>query len=71
MSRFVNDNQAVNMLLKIYIGEVGEKQFAKRLKVTERRVQSWRLGQRFPRPEMARRIERLTGHKVSFKECYE
>lgn len=59
------------MLLPIYIEAVGEKALAKRLKVTERRVQSWRLGQRSPRPSMARRIEKLTGGKVKFSECYD
>lgn len=59
------------MRLRTYIEEVGDKKLAKRLKVTERRVNSWRLGQRVPRPDMARRIEKLTGRQVTFRECYD
>lgn len=59
------------MRLRTYIKKVGDKELANRLKVTERRVSSWRLGQRSPRPDMARRIEKITNRQVTFKECYD
>ena len=48
------------MKLNLYIEEMGDAKFAKALKVSERRVSSWRLGQRIPRGDMAVKIHKLT-----------
>jgi DNA-binding transcriptional regulator YdaS (Cro superfamily) len=58
------------MLLSDWIKSVGNKHAAKLLVVSERTIESYRQGRRRPRPEMAIRMSKLTGGKVSFAECY-
>ena len=58
------------MTLNRYIDKHGFQHLADLLGVSERRVKSWYYGERSPRPDMAKEIERLTKNKVRFKECY-
>ena len=60
----------VLMKLNEYIEMVGNEAAAKIFGVSVRRVVSWRLEYRFPRPEMALEIERMTHGKVTYKEIY-
>jgi DNA-binding transcriptional regulator YdaS (Cro superfamily) len=53
-----------------WIIKVGNKEAAKRLQVSVRTVQSYRQGVRVPKRQRAMLISRITGGKVSFKECY-
>jgi DNA-binding transcriptional regulator YdaS (Cro superfamily) len=58
------------MTLKEWITKVGDAEAAKRLGIKERTVKSWRLGERMPRPAKVRDIAKITGNRVSFKECF-
>jgi DNA-binding transcriptional regulator YdaS (Cro superfamily) len=58
------------MSLVDWIKMVGNKEAAKRLGVSERTVESYRQGRRKPKPGRVLDIAKLTGSKVSFKECF-
>ncbi len=59
------------MTLTDYLKAIGDDQkSAVRFQVTKRRVESWRLGQRKPRPEIALRIVEATSGLVSLHEIY-
>lgn len=59
------------MTLSDYISETGDDVAALRFCVSERTAASWRRGERFPRPDKAFEIERITAGAVSFAECFE
>jgi hypothetical protein len=48
------------MTLAEYIAKVGDEEFAKLFDVTPRAAMSWRLGDRLPRKETAKRIVQRT-----------
>lgn len=58
------------MNLSEYIKTIGNKAAAEQFSVSERRIVSWRLGYRNPRPEMALRIEEKTGGQVTCREIF-
>ena len=67
------------MKLKNYIENMGDAEFAKKLKISERCAYSWRKGDRKPPAHMAIKINRMTKRLdakgkvfgvVTFEECY-
>jgi len=59
------------MTLSEYISNAGDDIAAARFFVSERTAASWRRGERFPRPDKAKEIERITAGAVSFAECFQ
>jgi hypothetical protein len=41
---------------QVYLAKIGDEAAAKLFRVQRRTVQSWRLGERYPRPRVARSI---------------
>lgn len=58
------------MTLTEYIKLIGDEAFASRHSVSIRCARSWRLRQRFPRPQKAMRIVEDTAGLVSLPEVY-
>lgn len=58
------------MTLIKWISKVGIKKAAKMLEVSERTIYSYKQGVRVPKRTRAIEMYRITGGKVSFKECY-
>lgn len=58
------------MNLSEYIATIGDKAAAKLFGVSERVAQSYRNGERRPRPERAQRIIDATGGKVDWAGIY-
>lgn len=58
------------MNLSDYIAKHGVDSCAKAWNVSERRVKSWRYGERFPRPEQARVIVAATAGAVTMDDIY-
>lgn len=58
------------MRLPEYIELVGDEAAAELFRAPARTVLSWRLMERYPRPNKARDIERLTLGKVTVGEIY-
>lgn len=58
------------MKLSEYISLIGDSAAAVLFGVPERRVNSWRLGQRKPRTKDARKVISATKGKVSWEEIY-
>lgn len=58
------------MNLKTYIETLGDDAAAKLFGVKSRTVQSWRRGERSPRPEQARKIVKKSGGKLSLEAVY-
>lgn len=59
------------MTLPDFIAEVGDQKAAELFRAPVRTVQSWRRGERRPRPDMARVIVSKTGGVVSFAGIYD
>lgn len=59
------------MTMKEYLEMIGDRAMAQRLGVSRRAVQSWRLGDRTPRPNMARRIIEVSEGKLDYSGIYE
>lgn len=59
------------MKLNEYITLIGDEAAGKIFGVPVRRIVSWRLGARSPRPAMAMKIESITKGRVTFREIYE
>ena len=53
-----------------YICEVGDREAARLFGVSVRAVESWRRGERVPRPETAARIVKATKGRVDYSGCY-
>lgn len=53
-----------------YIARVGDVAAANLFGVKRRTVESWRRGERVPRPSQANKIVRLTGGEVDFSSIY-
>lgn len=51
-----------------YLEALGDKKAAEHLRVPKRTVQSWRLGERLPRPTQAREITLLA--PISMNDIY-
>ena len=56
--------------LPAFIQEVGDAEAARLFGVTVRAAQSWRRGERVPKPDTAARIVRASKGRVSFESCY-
>ena len=61
---------SVTVRLDKYIENVGERAASELFGVKRPTVYAWRTGRRKPQPEKAKEIERVTGGKVKFAECY-
>lgn len=62
--------QTVGMNLAQYIQKVGDERAAEKFGVSKRRIESWRLGQRQPRPAKAREIVALTDGLLTLEDIY-
>ena len=58
------------MTLTEYLKKVGDERAAEAFGVTRRRIESWRLGQRQPRPAMANKIVELTAGALTLADIY-
>jgi DNA-binding transcriptional regulator YdaS (Cro superfamily) len=58
------------MLLSDFIKQLGDEAAAELFGVKPRTAQSWRLGERFPRPKQAREVVERTKGEVSLEEVY-
>lgn len=58
------------MDLPTFIEAHGDEAAAALFGAKVRTVASWRRGERWPHPNMARKIEKLTKGKVSFSEIF-
>lgn len=58
------------MTLPEYIADLGDEAAAQLFDVRVRTVQSWRRRERYPRPEQAERIVRLSNGKVNYEGVY-
>jgi hypothetical protein len=58
------------MTLSEYLKTIGDERAAKKFGVTRRRIESWRLGHRQPRPQMAQRIVAETDGLLSLDDIY-
>lgn len=59
------------MTLKDFIESLGPNEAARLFGVKRRTVDSWRRGERAPRPAKAKEIVNLTGGVVTLSDCYE
>lgn len=58
-------------MLKKYFTQIGDVKASKRFKITERAARSYRLGQRKPLPETAKRIAKLSKGEITLAQIYE
>lgn len=58
------------MTLPAFIASVGDRKAAELFRVPMRTIQSWRRGERRPRPAMAQAIVGKTGGRVSLEGIY-
>jgi DNA-binding transcriptional regulator YdaS (Cro superfamily) len=58
------------MTLTEYLKTIGDERAAAKFGVTPRRISSWRLGERQPRPAMARRIVEMTDGLLTLSDIY-
>lgn len=56
--------------LQSYLETIGDEAAMTLFKVSKRRIQSWKYGQRLPRPEKALEMVEATGGKLSFEAIY-
>jgi hypothetical protein len=58
------------MRLTDYLKKIGDERAAEKFGVTRRRIESWRLGTRQPRPAMAQRIVAETDGLLTLDDIY-
>ena len=62
--------EGVTLRIEKYIEGIGDRAAAKLFGVSVQTTYAWRTGRRVPRPAKALQIEKITGGKVTVKECY-
>lgn len=53
-----------------FIAAMGDREFSELIGCSRRAATDWRLGNRSPRPEWARKIIRKTGGRVTWSSIY-